>query len=358
VVLGGRHMLSDTIRGFVGPHCLTWFSNQGYLDTTRTHRPCNGVLTTMKELPNGQFMGSGSMSSWDGQPASRIFRFNADGSLDPSFQANVIWGTAYSFLPLADGRVYAGGQFRVTGFPDTLNLVRFMPDGTLDPSFDNVVRYRFEDLLHPELPPWGLVRTIYPLNGEQLIVTGNFSHIDGVPRGGIALIDGSGNLLSDYFAGEGCGGYFYQPNTSQPPVSYARVISGITPAPYGGFYIWGAYHGYDDGITNDTLQRMVSRLHGFNVGMNEIGAVPRAMLSVHPNPASTWAVIEYDLMVRPVNAAIILRDIAGRVIERIVLIEQRQQLVLDTRAIPPGSYTICLINAGRELVTEKLIIRQ
>lgn len=357
VVLGGRHMLSDTIRGFVGPHCLTWFSNQGYLDTTRTHRPCNGVLDTMKELPNGQFIGSGSMSTWEGQPVSRIFRFNADGSPDPSFQANVIWGTAYSFLPLADGRVYAGGQFRIAGIPDTLNLVRFMPDGALDASFDNTVRYRFEDLLHPELPPWGLVRIVYPLNEEQLIVTGNFSHINGVPRGGIALVDDAGSLLVDHFTGEGCGGYLYQPNTSQPPVNYARVVSGITQAPDGQYYIWGAYHGYDDGTTNDTMQRMVSRLHGFNVGVNESDAVPRAMLSLHPNPASSWVAVDYDLLGEPVDAAVLILDLSRREVKRLKLIQPQRQAVLDTRELSPGSYTVALINGGVLLRSESLMVQ-
>ncbi|MFZ1694978.1 MAG: T9SS type A sorting domain-containing protein [Flavobacteriales bacterium] len=349
VVLGGRHMLSDSIRGFVGAHCLTWFSNQGYLDTTRTHRPCNGVLTTMKELPNGQFMGSGSMSTWEGQPASRIFRFNADGSLDPAFQANAIWGAAYCFLPLPDGRVYAGGQFRIAGIPDTLNLVRFMPDGALDASFDNTVRYRFEDLLHPELPPWGLVRTVYPLNGEQLIVTGNFSHINGVPRGGIALVDDSGSLLNDYFTGEGCGGYFYQPNTSQPPVSYARVVSGIAPSPDGQYFIWGAYHGYDDGTTNDTLQRMVSRLHGFNVRVPEVKQVH---LRAYPNPAKDNITIEIAEFLR--GATAVLRDAWGREVLRQELTEQATHL--STRTLSNGIYSIQLLSTGRSVDSQRLFI--
>ncbi|HRD51932.1 MAG TPA: hypothetical protein PKY96_04715 [Flavobacteriales bacterium] len=89
-----------------------------------------------------------------------------------------------------------------------------------------------------------------------------------------------------------------------------------------------------------------------------VAGTTMGLLSVHPNPASTWAAVDYDLMADPEDAAIILRDISGRVVHRTRLSDRRRQLALDTRAVSSGSYTICLINAGRELVTEKLVIRQ
>jgi len=133
VLMSGVHVLSDSIRGYEGLYCLCWFSNTGYLDTTAHHRNCSGSLDFFQALPNGKFIGSGSTGIWDGQPASNIIRFEADGELDTTFQANVWWGQAYGFLPLTDGRVYASGLFRITGISDTLNLVRFMPDGSLEP---------------------------------------------------------------------------------------------------------------------------------------------------------------------------------------------------------------------------------
>ncbi|HRD51933.1 MAG TPA: T9SS type A sorting domain-containing protein [Flavobacteriales bacterium] len=349
VVLGGRHMLSDTVRGFVGPHCLTWFSNEGYLDTTRTHRPCNGVLTTMKELPNGQFIGSGSMGTWDGQSVGRIIRFNANGSLDPSFQANVVWGTAYSFLPMADGRIYAGGNFRIEGLPDTLNLVRFMPDGSLDPEFNYSGRYRYTDSLYPNNAPKGYVFDIEPLPSGQLIVTGAFAHVDGEARGSIALIDSLGNLLEEHFADCGTDGYFYQPNTAFPPVSYHRTIAGITPAPDGQYYIWGAYHGYDDGTTNDTLQRMVSRLHGFNLGVQE---VERTHVRVYPNPAHDNVTIETTEYLP--GAVVVVRDALGRVV--LQKAQTSQVTHLSTRTLSDGIYSIQLLTADRPVASQRLLI--
>ncbi len=134
VLMSGLHFLSDTVRGYTGAHCLIWFSNEGYLDTTAHHRTCLGSLDFFQQLPDGKFIGSGSTSIWDGQPASNIVRVYADGALDTTFQTHVWWGQAYGFLGLEDGRVYAVGQFQIEGLADTLQFVRFMPDGSLDPA--------------------------------------------------------------------------------------------------------------------------------------------------------------------------------------------------------------------------------
>jgi len=316
ILMSGMHQLHDSIRGYEGSYCLCWFSNTGYLDTAAHHRTCAGSLDYFRELPDGQFIGSlgnpPNTASWEGTPtSSNVIRFNADGDWDPGFQANVWWGTAYGFLPLADGRVYVGGNFMVTGVPDTLNLVRLLPDGSLDPAFNNTARYRDTDPNNPSIPPKGIVRTIHQLSPDRLVVTGGFGEVDGEPRGGIALIDTSGNLLSDQFAGGGGGGYNYQATPFSTPYYY-RVVSGIVPAEDGRYYIWGAYHGYDDGTTNDTLQRMVSRLYGANVGMSD-AKEPPARLDVFPNPAEDRITVR----VPPSrgNGRILLGDAQGRVLE-------------------------------------------
>ncbi|MBK8499293.1 MAG: hypothetical protein IPL52_10850 [Flavobacteriales bacterium] len=48
VLISGTHTLNDPVRGFVGSYELIWFSNEGYLDTTRTHRNANGVILGLR----------------------------------------------------------------------------------------------------------------------------------------------------------------------------------------------------------------------------------------------------------------------------------------------------------------------
>src|SRR5690606_5590828 len=79
VLMSGNHTLGDTARGFVGMHQLIWFSNEGYLDTTRVHRKGNGAVYHFKELPGGGFICSGLATQFDGHAVDRIFRVHADG---------------------------------------------------------------------------------------------------------------------------------------------------------------------------------------------------------------------------------------------------------------------------------------
>jgi len=86
-------------------------------------------------------------------------------------------------------------------------------------------------------------------------------------------------------------------------------------------------------------------------------AETQAVLRIHPNPASTWVAIDYDLLVEPTDAAIIIRDMTGREVKRVVLREQQHQVVWDTRQAAPGSYTVVLQNKQCQLRAEKLIVR-
>jgi hypothetical protein len=88
------------------------------------------------------------------------------------------------------------------------------------------------------------------------------------------------------------------------------------------------------------------------------GAAAQAVLDMHPNPASTWVAFDYDLLAEPTDAAIVIRDLTGRELYRKALQERRQQVVWDTRQAAPGSYTVVLLNSGRQLRAEKLVIRQ
>ena len=42
ILLSGAHSLYDTARGFVGIYNLIWFTNTGYLDTTKTTATATG----------------------------------------------------------------------------------------------------------------------------------------------------------------------------------------------------------------------------------------------------------------------------------------------------------------------------
>ncbi|MBK7556771.1 MAG: delta-60 repeat domain-containing protein [Flavobacteriales bacterium] len=98
-VASGQHLLSDSTRGFVGFYDLIWFSNTGYLDTTKVHRQSNGIMWEFKELPDGKFICSCSCTQYEGQPVDKVFRVYPDGTLDTTFHTGINMGNIYAYHP-------------------------------------------------------------------------------------------------------------------------------------------------------------------------------------------------------------------------------------------------------------------
>ncbi|MBK9273486.1 MAG: hypothetical protein IPM49_02965 [Flavobacteriales bacterium] len=347
VLMTGVHVLSDSIRGFEGFYSLVWFSNTGYLDTTAIHRKCDNTIDLIHPLPNGEFLLSGWLNTYEGQPVGRIFRVHPDGALDSSFHTSIYWGMATDLLVQPDNKIVATGRFLMNGDPDTLHLIRLFPDGALDSTFNNHLRSSYHQF--GGFFSWSGITSVSPLGH---IVYGAFTSIDEQPRRGIALVDTSGVLLNTYFSGTGCGVYEYM------GFPYSSVESLIPDPVGGGYYICGAYTGYDDGTVDDTTQRFVSRLYGLDVGVREEPVKePGASLLIHPNPASTWVAVSYGLDPQPANASISIRDLMGREVHRAPISAATGQLLWDTRQVPAGSYAVVLLGAANGPVTQQLIVQ-
>ena len=347
LLITGTHELSDTVRGYVGLYNLIWITAEGRLDTTRVHRKCNGGLDTVKELADGSFLIGGGMTQYDGYPVGNIIHVFADGSLDTSYHTSVIWNWPACFYPLPDGKVLCGGDLVFQGISDTLHLVRLNPDGSLDGTFNNLLdleRSYDQDGVAP-------VTSITPLGADRYIITGFWDRVEGNAQGGIALVDTAGNLLDDLFVGGGCGTYW-------DGFSTIGGINGLTEAPDGSYYIHGYYHGYDDGTTNGAMQRMVSRLYGLDVGVEEAGDVEAVdALKVYPNPAETWAALTFVVPNDQGRTELLVLDLTGRNVWSKQVSGQHGQLILDTKDFAAGNYTVELRSDGRMVAAERLVIK-
>ncbi len=350
VLLSGRHTLRDSIRGFEGQYNLIWFSNEGYLDTTRTHRQANGVIWEFKELPDGKFICTCTCSQYEGQPVSRVFRIHADGSLDTTFNAGVNWGNIYAYHPLPDGRVYVGGRYKRAVAPnDTLYLARFMPDGSLDPTFDHG-----NDLTTlPGMTGGPKVLRLYPWVDGRIFVTGVFQRVNDEARGAICVIDSTGTLTPHM---DECmpGPFSYQGSTNAAVVEMVPIADGT------GYSICGTYAGYDDGTTNDPDQRFVSRLlvSELSVSTPEPAAQPSAAFGVYPNPSRDQVVLRYDFGDTATQLRAELRDAVGRIVASIPLDGARGQKVFDTTPFAPGTYLVQYLGANGLAGTVPLVIQR
>jgi uncharacterized delta-60 repeat protein len=328
---GSSHILSDTARGFVGNYDLIWFSNEGYLDTTRTHRNGNGAVYRFAELPDGKFICNGTGSTFEGVPVDRIFRVHADGAPDTTFSTGVFIGSANAYLPLPDGRVYVGGNFQTTQAPgDTLRLARFMPDGTLDTTFDIP---QFDDGVLGW--PFGAgVSHIHTWSDGRLIVTGLFQFVNGEPRRGICIIDSTG-LVLDTFNDHGVGVFLHQ------NIPYATVSSIALDTANNHLYLCGAYVGYADGTTNDPLQRFVSRLHlgDISTAVQEAAPAEEGYLHLYPNPASDQAFLHPPPGLQG-PAQLLLSDALGRRVWEHHMAATEERVALPVAGLRPGLYVV------------------
>jgi uncharacterized delta-60 repeat protein len=321
-----------------------YLSEVQYLDSTFHNGAANGSGEKIFGLPDGRMLVSGRFTQFNGRPTGSLVRIWPDGQLDTTFQSPITGlggGYAWSFSFQPNGRLVLGGAFIVENDPDTMNLIRLLPDGALDTTFHNHTEFRsYPETNYGEL--FAIPRDIEALEDGRLLVAGNFTHIDGHLRRSIALLDSTGHLITTAFNGQGCG--LIYPHQGGSPFS---GLTTITKAPDGSIFLAGGFHGFDDGITNDTNQRMICKLYGLHVGVQEQQSV-RDQLRVYPNPGND--VLYIHLSSRELPAKVELLDITGRKAAEHFL--RTSDEGLDVSGLASGSYMVITRSQGIRRTTK------
>lgn len=176
----GRVLLAGSFHG-IGAypiHRLARLQADGTPDLTFSAEPDSHVRALVP-LPDGRLLVLGSFTSWQGGAVlrERVARLQADGSVDPTFQAPANSGfTTVAALP--DGRVLLGGFGQIGGVART--VVRLFSDGSVDPTF-------------AEPGADSVVLGLLPQPDGRTLVAGQFTQIGGSARAGLArlLADGT-----------------------------------------------------------------------------------------------------------------------------------------------------------------------
>ncbi len=347
ILMSGAHSLYDTARGYVGIYNLIWFTNTGYLDTTKTHRYCNGVIYEIEEQADGKFLCSGTCTTYEGEPVRRIFRVHPDGALDTSFDSQVTWGRASEFLVLDDERIVVVGRFGMPDLPnDTIRMARFLSNGDLDPTFDHTISFGLGDI--PNALDLGVIpNSIQHWPGGRYLVTGTFQQVEGQPRYGLCVVDSTGMLMPE-FSNAGVGTYVYQ----------GQVLGGVTGTvltPENMLYVYGTFHGYTDGSTNDPDQRFITRLYGpdLNTGVALEPLNTKAELHLYPNPGTGAFVLDL-LLEGPATAQLL--DASGRVVHSQLLTADTERHNLQT-ALLPGAYVLRVQTADGRTLRGRVVVQ-
>jgi hypothetical protein len=152
--------------------------------------PNNGVVYSMAVSGNVVYIG-GTFTKIHNPAGGPTATRNHLAAFDATTGALLPWdpdtdGNVRNLTIAPDGTIYAGGSFtQVGGQPET-DVVALNPDGSVVSSFnasaDNTVR----DIV---------------VNGPSIYIAGNFAHVDGVARVGVALLNTSdGSLVKTFNA--------------------------------------------------------------------------------------------------------------------------------------------------------------
>ena len=171
----------------------------------------NGIFGTLTRFNNvtiqndGKILIGGLFSTTFGSIKSiknGIVRLNTDGTLDTNFLNGVTGvetfpaggGEVMAVKILSDGRILIGGFFFTVNGIQRNALALLNPDGTLDASFD---------LKLPISSPPSTVRSIDLQSNNTVLVSGSFTTVNGIPRVGIVRLHLDGTVDSTFYPGSG-----------------------------------------------------------------------------------------------------------------------------------------------------------
>lgn len=131
---------------------------------------------------DGKVLIGGGFTTYAGIPCMNLCRVHPDGSLDTTFQTGT--GAEFNVQAIAvqpDGKIVIGGQFTTFNGVPRNHLARLNPDGTLDTGFD------------PGAGPGGFVNAVALQPDGKILVAGSFFSFGGVPANSLARANPDGS---------------------------------------------------------------------------------------------------------------------------------------------------------------------
>jgi uncharacterized delta-60 repeat protein len=188
----------------------------------------DGGVYKLWPQPDGKMIVAGRFSDLNGRPIQNIARLNPDGTVDTNFLAAIELGTTDNSVVedvalQPDGKILLAGQFSSVDYQTRAYLARLNPDGSVDPAFN------------PGAGPNSYVYSLALLSDGRIVIGGQFSQVDGVNRGGIAILTSNGSLDSTFTSTNGFNNAVY--NVAVQTAD--RILAGgpftqygTQPAPY------------------------------------------------------------------------------------------------------------------------------
>jgi uncharacterized delta-60 repeat protein len=195
VVIGG----SFTQVGGMAFNRIARLNSDGSLDQTfNIGSGANSVVFDLEILGDGKILIGGAFTNFGGTTRRQLARLNTDGTLDTKFiplNNTDLIGNVSTLDVQPDGKILIGGFIGVNRTPGTdIGLARLNADGSLDQSFQATLT-GVEAQNDPTVNDFAL------LADGKILIGGNFTSVNFVPRDNIARLNTDGSVDQTFAAG-------------------------------------------------------------------------------------------------------------------------------------------------------------
>ena len=174
--------------------------------------------------------GNGSVASVSsGQTRSDIFRLNANGTLDTTFNAAnaVINGRVNTIDIQSSGKIMVGGYFHSFDGVVCRSLVRLNTNGSVDTTFSTGYGITSNGFSYAEIDK------VLVLPNDNIVIGGDFGFVDTIASNNIAMLKNNGEYDTSFHIGTGfdytIADFLYQPDGKLIVGGYFNSYNG-TPA--------------------------------------------------------------------------------------------------------------------------------
>jgi len=188
-----------TLAGTTACTNLARLNADGSLDPTFQAGASPSRLTyALAVLDSQKVIIGGAFTNVQGITRSGLARLNSDGTLDLGFDPGAGGGTVSAIAALADGKLLVGGNFVSFGGLPAGGIVRLQEDGTVDGAFHAEPGFKGGY-------GWSVDAILTQTDG-RILVGGSFLTYNGVSRSGIARLNTDGSLDTSFDPGLGANG--------------------------------------------------------------------------------------------------------------------------------------------------------
>jgi uncharacterized delta-60 repeat protein len=156
----------------------------------------NAKILSIAKTTDGLYVG-GSFTMFGNALRSKVARLSYSGAVDMTFNPPAIDSNVLAILPLSDGSVIVGGDFTTVGSNGVSRLAKLNPNGSIDNNF--AIGFGAN----------GTVRTLAIQPGGKILVGGDFTSFDRIPRKYIVRLNSDGTVDQTFDTGLGPDGPVY-----------------------------------------------------------------------------------------------------------------------------------------------------